>query len=354
MPTSLSPQRFQQIVLKWFDQYGRKNFPWQQNKTPYSVWVSEIMLQQTQVTTVIPYFQRFIMRFPTVTDLAKASEDDVLHLWSGLGYYSRARNLHRTAKIVQQEWGGIFPNSVKELQKLPGIGRSTAGAIVSCAFHQKATILDGNVKRLLARFHAVTEPIDLLKTQNQLWEFAETYTPDQRIADYTQAMMDLGATLCTRTKPRCSECPLTSYCLALQQGIAEQLPNKKAKKCIPVKEAIFLILQDGDKILLEKRPPIGIWGGLWSLPQLPGKQSLTEIKRFCTNNLQLKVQKAWPLTIFRHTFSHFHLDIYPVRITLKPEQPKLMDSESRIWYSLTHPEPLGLPAPIQILLKDIR
>ncbi|HVY53219.1 MAG TPA: A/G-specific adenine glycosylase [Gammaproteobacteria bacterium] len=353
MPASLSPKRFQQIALNWFDQYGRKNFPWQQNKTPYSVWLSEIMLQQTQVTTVIPYYQRFLSQFPDVTALANAKEDEVLHLWAGLGYYSRARNLHRTAKMVQQQWNGQFPDNVEELQKLPGIGRSTAGAIVSCAFYKKAAILDGNVKRLLTRFHGVTDPIDLPKTQAQLWELAEQYTPADRVADYSQVMMDLGATICTRKNPRCNECPLQTYCLAHQTGIANELPTKKAKRAIPIREATFLVLRYQDKVLLQKRPSIGIWGGLWSLPQLAEKVSLNDVKEFCRESFKLNPKTAKSLKPFRHTFSHFHLDIHPVEITLSAVTPKAMDGNSLIWYSLNQPEALGLPAPVQSLLESI-
>ncbi|HLF66344.1 MAG TPA: A/G-specific adenine glycosylase, partial [Gammaproteobacteria bacterium] len=224
----LTPARFQQSVLAWFDDHGRKSFPWQQNKTPYRVWVSEIMLQQTQVTTVIPYFERFMQRFPDVATLANASDDDVLHLWSGLGYYSRARNLHRSAKIIQQDYQGHFPDELELLCELPGIGKSTAGAILTCAFHKKATILDGNVKRLLTRFYALHTPKDI-----DLWALAEKLTPRQRVADYTQVMMDLGATLCTRLNPNCSRCPLKKHCLAFAQDLTTVLPAKKVSRRIP-------------------------------------------------------------------------------------------------------------------------
>jgi A/G-specific adenine glycosylase len=344
-----TPSVFQKLVLNWFDRFGRKNFPWQQNKTPYRVWVSEIMLQQTQVTTVIPYFERFLKQFPDLPSLAKAKEDEVLHLWTGLGYYSRARNLHRTAKLIHQ--AGKFPDTLEELQKLPGIGRSTAGAIISCAFDKKAAILDGNVKRLLARFHAVTDPIDDKKTQDHLWELSEEYTPSKRVADYTQVMMDLGATLCTRSKPRCPECPVATYCKAKQENLAEQLPYKKKKGSLPIRQTTFLILRSQDEVLLQKRPSKGIWGGLWSLPEIPEKATVEQIKSFCLEQFELHTKALQPLKPFRHTFSHFHLEIFPIE--LKTSRPKIMVSKTQIWYSLRRPETLGLPAPILSLLGNL-
>lgn len=348
-----TPQVFQKLVLNWFDHFGRKNFPWQQNKTPYRVWVSEIMLQQTQVTTVIPYYERFLTQFPDLSALAKAKEDEVLHLWTGLGYYSRARNLHRSAKMIYKEGKGTFPDTLEELQNLPGVGRSTAGAILSCAFNKKAAILDGNVKRLLTRFHALTDPVDDKKTLDQLWKLSEEYTPSKRVADYTQVMMDLGATLCTRSKPRCSDCPVATYCQGYQQGLAEQLPYKKKRASLPVRETTFLILRNKDKVLLQKRPPSGIWGGLWSLPEMPEKASLEQIKRFCLKHFQLTVKESQPLKPFRHTFSHFHLEVFPVQLELAASRPKVMDSETQIWYSLRRPETIGLPAPVLSLLGEL-
>lgn len=346
----LSPARFQKLVLKWYDRFGRRDFPWQQNKTPYRVWVSEIMLQQTQVTTVLPYFERFLTRFPDLRALAEAREDEVLHVWTGLGYYSRARNLHRSAQIIQKEWQGNFPDQLAQVESLPGIGRSTAGAILSCAFNKRAAILDGNVKRLLARFHALTDPIDDKKTLDRLWKLAEEYTPSKRVADYSQVMMDLGATVCTPRKPRCSDCPLLSSCEAHQRGLVEQVPFKKKKARLPLRKTTFLILQNKDRILLQKRPAKGIWGGLWSLPEIPEQASLAQIKRHCLKQFQLAVKPGRPLEPFRHTFSHFHLEIYPVRLELAPPLPKTLASPTQIWYSLRRPKALGLPAPILSLL----
>ncbi len=344
---------FQKLVLKWFDCFGRHSLPWQQNKTPYRVWVSEIMLQQTQVTTVIPYFERFLTRFPDLASLARAKEDEVLHVWTGLGYYSRARNLHRSAQIIQKDWQGIFPNQLEQVESLPGIGRSTAGAILSCAFNKKAAILDGNVKRLLARFHGLTDPIDDKKTLDRLWELAEEYTPSKRVADYSQVMMDLGATVCTPKNPRCSDCPLLSSCQAQQRGLVEQIPFKKKKAKLPVRKTTFLILQNKDRVLLQKRPSSGIWGGLWSLPEIPEKASLAQIKRHCLKQFQLEIKQGRTLKPFRHTFSHFHLEVHPVHLTLDRPLPKNMASQTQIWYSLHRPKALGLPAPILSLLGDL-
>ncbi len=349
----LSPQLFQKIVLQWFDRYGRHHLPWQQNKTPYRVWISEIMLQQTQVTTVIPYFQRFLTRFPDLASLARAKEDEVLHLWTGLGYYSRARSLHRCAQIIQNEGQGKFPDNLAELQSLPGIGRSTAGAILSSAFNKKATILDGNVKRLLARVHAVTEALDDKKTLARLWQLAEAYTPSKQVANYTQVMMDLGATLCTAKNPRCSACPLTTYCKAHQQGLTSVLPYKKKKSSLPIRQTTFIILQNKAKILLQKRPPTGIWGGLWSLPEIPEKASRSEIKQYCLKQFHLQIKESEALKPFRHSFTHFHLEIYPIRLRLDTACPTSLASPSQIWYSLRRPQAIGLPRPVLSLLGEL-
>lgn len=349
-PNPLDAKQFQRHILSWFDQHGRKDLPWQDNKTPYRVWVSEIMLQQTQVSTVIPYFLRFMDHFPDLASLAGASQDEVLHLWTGLGYYTRARNLHRTAQIVADSG---FPDEASELEKLPGIGRSTAGAILAIAFEKRAAILDGNVKRVLTRFFGVTEWPGDKKVHDKLWNFAEALTPNTRIADYTQAMMDLGATVCARGKPLCVQCPLLANCSAHAQGIAHKLPTSKPKKAIPVRQATLLILQDQDCVLLEKRPPTGIWGGLWSLPELIEQPSAQDIKQFCTRHFHLSVQSMTAIAAFRHTFSHFHLDITPMVIQVKKAKRKIMEDSQQIWYNLREPAAIGLPAPVKLLLEKI-
>lgn len=344
-------QQFSRQILKWFDQHGRKHLPWQQDKTPYRVWVSEIMLQQTQVTAAIPYFERFMQRFPDLPSLAGASNDDVMHQWAGLGYYSRARNLHRAAKMVMEDFAGRFPDNLEDLQLLPGIGRSTAGAILSIAFQQRATILDGNVKRVLARYLGITDAITK-PVENKLWETATELTPAKRSADYTQAIMDLGATLCTRSKPQCPRCPLKASCVALEHGLTEILPAKKATKEIPTRAATFLILRAADKILLQKRPPHGIWGGLWSLPEITGTPDKKLIRQLCSAEFQLDVKKFETLSPFRHTFSHYHLDIHPIVIAARVPA-KVMECTEQIWYNLSQPELIGLPKPVQSILRNL-
>lgn len=337
-------------LLSWFDQHGRKDLPWQQDKTPYRVWVSEIMLQQTQVSTVIPYYQRFIHKFKSIEALAKAKEDEVLHLWTGLGYYSRARNLHKAAKIIVKQ-GGRFPATLTELIELPGIGRSTAGAILAIAFNKNAPILDGNVKRVLTRFYGITEWPGDKKVEAILWELAEKNTPSDRVADYTQAIMDLGATLCMRGKPNCLQCPLRTNCKAYALGIEKELPRPKAKKPLPIRLATFCLLRHKNKVFLEKRPSKGIWGGLWSLPEYKGHLEENELlrkftHRFSVNSVSFK-------KIFRHTFSHFHLDILPIHLSIEKISLKMMEDNSQIWYNLDEAQTIGLPAPIKLLLSEL-
>lgn len=349
----LSASIFQQTLLKWFDQHGRKTLPWQINKTPYRVWVSEIMLQQTQVATVIPYFERFMERFPTVKSLGEAHEDEVLHLWAGLGYYSRARNLHRAAQSIAKMHEPHIPGNLADLVALPGIGPSTAGAILSIAFQQRATILDGNVKRVLARIFAIDAPINEKKTEEKLWEIARELTPDERVADYTQAMMDLGATLCTRAKPGCSHCPFQSHCGAFAEALTHVLPLKKATKKIPTRSATFIILQHNNHILLQKRPANGIWGGLWSLPEISGEPSKKIIKEYCYTQFKLADIEYKKRESFRHTFSHYHLAIQPILITIKKRSAKIMEGAEQIWYNLEQPSTVGLPKPIKTILQEL-
>jgi len=344
----IDPQIFAPRVLDWFDQYGRHDLPWQRDISPYRVWVSEIMLQQTQVKTVIPYFQRFIHAFPEVQALAQAPEDEVLHLWTGLGYYARARNLHKAAKMVATELDGQFPDTVEGLQELPGVGRSTAGAIASIALGRRASILDGNVKRVLARLHRVEGWPGQSAVHKVLWEIAEHYTPLERCADYTQAMMDLGATLCTRSKPACGLCPLQDSCEANAAGDQAAYPGKKPRKALPVKSTHFLILRNarGD-VWLEKRPSQGIWGGLWCFPEVA---SAAEGSNLCMDKWQVAptALDAWP--DFRHTFSHYHLDITPVLATLESSPVAVMEGDGQLWYNVRQPPQIGLAAPVASLL----
>jgi len=345
----IDPANFAARVLDWFDHWGRKHLPWQQDISPYRVWVSEIMLQQTQVSTVIPYFERFVAAFPSVTALASASEDQVLHLWTGLGYYSRARNLRRSAIEIVDHHGGEFPTSVTALEALPGIGRSTAGAIASIAMGIRAPILDGNVKRVLARHHRVAGWPGQSETLKRLWLLAEAYTPDNRVADYTQAMMDLGATLCTRSRPQCGRCPLVDSCEGFAAGDLLSFPGKKPKRVLPVRDALFLLVHnERDEVLLERRPPSGIWGGLWSFPEIGRRQDLNQ---WCQQRLGVTPIATLDLPGLRHTFSHFHLDIQPIAVNVGTAVSTIAD-QGHHWYSPQQGAELGLPAPVLKLLNQ--
>lgn len=348
----MTPNEFQENVLHWFDHFGRTDLPWQQKISAYRVWVSEIMLQQTQVSTVIPYYHRFMAAYPTVQDLANAETDEVMHYWTGLGYYARARNLHKTAQLISHQLGGKFPSTVDSLSALPGIGRSTAGAICAIAFKRRAAILDGNVKRVLARFSATDGWPGKAEVMQRLWALTEKYTPEARIADYTQAMMDLGATVCTRSNPKCTECPLNAHCRAYKADSVHQFPGKKPKKALPVKEKIMLLIRNVQgEILLQQNPPTGLWGGLWVLPMV---DSLFEIDAMCST-FGLSIKHKIPLQPRRHTFSHFHLDYQPIEIDAYNDghQSKIQESAGHVWYNLANPLLLGLPAPIKALLGDI-
>lgn len=341
---------FAASVLEWFDQHGRKHLPWQKNITPYRVWLSEIMLQQTQVTTVIPYFERFTRHFATVEALAAAPLDDVLHLWTGLGYYARARNLHKCAQQVVAEYGGTFPDTVEALAALPGIGESTAGAIVSIAHRKHAAILDGNVKRVLARYHAIDGWPGQSATLQALWTKARENTPKRRCHDYTQAMMDLGSMLCTRSRPACELCPVGDGCIARATGTQGRYPGKKPKKDKPVKTTYLLMLRSpAGELLLEQRPATGIWGGLWSFPERPLDDDLAS---HCRERYGEPAQlETWDS--YRHTFSHYHLDITPVLIQLGRSADTVMEAQQTLWYNVHQPESVGLAAPVKKLLDKL-
>ncbi len=338
---------FARSLLRWYRQHGRHDLPWQQNKSLYRSWVSEIMLQQTQVATVIPYFERFMQRFPDINRLASASQDDVLLHWAGLGYYSRARNLHKAALIVAEQHQGQFPQQYDAVLALPGIGPSTAGAILAQASAQRHAILDGNVKRVLARYQAIEGWTGQRQVEKQLWQWAEAYTPEENVADYTQAIMDLGATVCTRSSAKCDMCPLMDGCKAYLQQRVSELPAKKPKKLLPVREKRLLIIRndDGD-YLMEKRPPAGIWGGLWSLPELAMHQSVDKaVKQIW----QLTVSDYSDLPVFRHTFSHFHLDITPCEVCVEQRVRAIADDVQFQWRAdLTQ---LALAAPVSAILQ---
>lgn len=330
-------------VLDWFDAHGRKDFPWQREATPYRVWVSEIMLQQTQVSTVIPYYERFMRRFPGIGNLAAAPADDVLHHWSGLGYYARARNLHAAAKIICDEFGGEFPRDFDAVAALPGIGRSTAGAILSLACGQRHAILDGNVKRVLARHAGVEGWPGQSATGRKLWELAERRLPAvQRAAAYNQAMMDLGATVCTRSNPGCDACPIAADCVARATSRQAELPERKPRAALPEKNIDMLLLEHGGRVLLQRRPPAGIWGGLWSLPETD------DAARWLDKHHPGTVMK--PLETLTHTFSHFRLHIRAVHAQLA-NPAAVTDAESG-WYHAGSLPALGLAAPVQRILQS--
>jgi len=339
--------QFAKLTLSWFDQHGRKHLPWQQNPTPYRVWVSEIMLQQTQVATATPFYERFMLRFPSLLSLAEAPIDEVLAHWSGLGYYARARNLHRCAKRVRDEHAGKLPTTLAELQDLPGIGRSTAAAILSLANGQHQPILDGNVKRVLARCFAVEGWPGKKPVLDELWNYSEQVTPAKRTGAFNQAMMDLGATVCSRTKPHCAACPLTAVCQANATNTQLSYPGKKPKKVIPIRSTRMLALRNksGD-VLLEQRPPTGIWGGLWSLPEL-GKNQLDD---WLYNARLSAAGNPESIARFRHTFSHYHLDIEVVELQVKSDKVELvLDADGYIWYK-GDALPGGVAAPISKIL----
>ncbi len=338
--------RFQKTLLEWHDYYGRKNLPWQHNPSPYRVWVSEIMLQQTQVTTVIPYYLRFMDTFPEVQSLASASLDDVLALWAGLGYYTRARNLHRTAQKIVSDFGGRFPDTPDQLATLPGIGRSTAGAIVSLALNQSAPMLDGNVKRLWCRLHGIETWPGESKTEKQLWQLSEKYLPQSCCRQYTQALMDFGATLCTRTRPKCGACPLRPHCSAYLNGTVLLIPAKKPTSVKPVKNSYWLILQrDSGQFYLLKRPPAGIWGGMWAFPQWQSRHAL---ENYCRRH-GIDLQKIQWLNKQRHTFTHFHLDFTPA-VYCGPLSTLEIKEDSGQWHHFASPLP-AMPAPVKKLVQ---
>lgn len=339
---------FSEEVLKWYDIYGRKTLPWQKEKSAYHVWLSEIMLQQTQVATVIPYFNRFIECFPTIDSLASASLDSVLHLWTGLGYYARARNLHKTAVFISTYYQNTFPDTFDEIVKLPGIGRSTAGAILSFAFKKSYPILDGNVKRVLTRFFALSGWPGKKEVENRLWQLTELVTPKQKTEFFNQAMMDIGATICTRTKPKCTLCPVQSHCQAYQHSNWQDYPGKKPPKTLPERKAVFLLIEQKQKIWLQLRPTSGIWGGLYCFPQFENElQALNWLKQYYPHYTKLE-----KLITFRHTFSHYHLDVHPIHVIVTSQS--CFEENNGIWYNVKEPASVGLAAPVKKLLQELK
>ena len=350
LTSSLAP-----ALLAWWDLHGRKDLPWQQippgSQGRYRVWVSEIMLQQTQVATVLRYYDAFLAAFPDVRRLADANADAVLHRWSGLGYYARARNLHRAAQVVRDEHGGDVPTDFDALAQLPGIGRSTAGAILSLADHQRHPILDGNVKRVLARVLRVEGYPGDTAVAKQLWSLAGQCTPAERVANYTQAIMDLGASLCARRKPVCTECPLASGCMAYRDGVAHELPARKPPKARPRKATVVLICVRPDgAVLLERRPDLGIWGGLWGLPETT---LIENAAGWCTTALGTAPLSQRVRPVLQHSFSHFDLDMTPVELRVEAPAHHVMEADRWLWYKTDAPARVGLAAPIAKLIASL-
>jgi A/G-specific adenine glycosylase len=344
----MAPEQLAPAMLEWWDSHGRHDLPWQHNPTPYRVWVSEIMLQQTQVATVLNYYPRFMQRFPSLSDLAAAEIDEVLHLWTGLGYYSRARNLHKAAQQAEASFGKL-PESFDALLALPGIGRSTAGAILALACKQRYAILDGNAKRVLARVFAVDGWPGTAAVSQQLWEGAEACTPEARVNNYTQAIMDLGASLCSRRNPKCERCPLHTGCQAFIAGAVHDYPGKKPKRDKPQKHTVIAMVTDNaGNVLLEKRPPSGIWGGLYSFPEFP---ELGAAEHWCETFVGSKPAAVDSWAVVKHSFSHYDLFMQPLKLVVVNAKHSVMDADRWLWYNTAAPPQVGLAAPVKKLLQ---
>lgn len=342
---------FAHTLIQWQKQHGRHGLPWQGTRDPYAIWIAEIMLQQTQVLTVIPYYQRFLAAFPNIECLAKAPIDAVLAIWSGLGYYSRGRNVHQAARLIMERHQGRFPRQATAIQQLPGIGRSTAAAIAAFAFGERCAILDGNVKRVFARYFGISGYPSERKTETLLWQQAEALLPEENAEQcmpaYTQALMDLGATLCTRLQAKCQSCPLQPDCVAFKENRVASLPAPKPSKTLPRKETTFLMLLDQNKILLEKRPSQGIWGGLWCLPE---RQSNRNDNAHWKQHIGIEAAPLTVLPSFDHTFTHFKLRIHTQVLQIIHHPAKEMDNA--LWVTVNEALQLAIPAPVKkILLK---
>ncbi|HEY4370179.1 MAG TPA: A/G-specific adenine glycosylase [Steroidobacteraceae bacterium] len=350
-PVAVASALLAPALLAWFDLSGRKDLPWQHNRTPYRVWVSEIMLQQTQVATVIPYYERFMARFPEVHALAMAPIDEVLHLWTGLGYYARARNLHRAAQLVVASYNGDFPRTLAEVQELPGIGRSTAGAILALSLAQRHPILDGNVKRVLARYFGIRGFPGEQKIERELWSLADACTPAERVAHYTQAIMDLGATVCIRARPVCAMCPLQEHCVARIEGLQVELPTRKPKKVRPQRAAHALItMNEAGAVLLERRPPTGIWGGLWTFPQFDDEDAATA---WISQQHAIGEARGHRLPAYHHSFTHYDLTLHPLLVRIAGLQPGVADADRYLWYDPREPAKIGLAKPAVELIRSV-
>lgn len=344
---------FSAAVIAWQKQHGRHALPWQNTRDAYRVWLSEIMLQQTQVSAVIPYYQRFLARCPDVLSLAQAPSEDVMALWSGLGYYTRARNLHKCAQRVVAEYGGRFPDDPALLADLPGIGRSTAAAIAAFSYGRRAAILDGNVKRVFARVFGVDGYPGAKPVEDKLWLRAVALLPEEGIESYTQGLMDLGATLCVRGTPACGKCPLSGRCVALAQDRVRELPVSKPKKAVPERETVMLVVTQGDGVLLEQRPDSGIWGGLLSLPELAVSDAAgfdVAVQALVTPYGEIEACRK--LQPFSHVFTHFKLHVAPFQVALAARAPRIA-SHGLLWYPVNKLADAPLPAPVKKLLLGV-
>jgi len=336
-------------LLAWHRRHGRHDLPWQRTRDAYRIWVAEIMLQQTQVAAVIPYYQRFLERFPDVATLAGAPQDEVLRLWSGLGYYSRARNLQRAAQLVQERHGGVFPRTLDDIAALPGIGRSTAAAVAAFAYGTRAAILDGNVKRVLARHFAVGGFPGEKRIEARLWRLAEEQLPPRAIGRYTQAIMDLGATLCTRARPACARCPLKASCKARALDRVRDFPAPRAAKILPTRTTHMLMLVRRGELLLEKRPPSGIWGGLWSLPEI---DDAARARAHCRANYGCSIAAPQALAPLAHGFTHFKLQIQPLLCQVEKLAPSAR-APGLTWLSLEEAHSAAIPVPVRRLIERL-
>ena len=342
---------FANRLIEWQRHHGRHDLPWQGGTDPYRIWLSEIMLQQTQVSTVIPYYTRFLERFPDVAALAAAPVDDVMALWSGLGYYARARNLHRAAQQVMRDHGGVFPRSAEQILTLPGVGRSTAAAIAAFSSGERGPILDGNVKRVLCRVFGIEGFPGEKAVESRLWALAESLLPQDGIGSYIQAQMDLGATICTRGKPACTRCPLTEECIARLSNRVSSLPTPRPKKHIPRRSVRMAVIVDRGAVLLERRPPAGIWGGLLSLPEVPEHE--TEVGNWVRDQLGINAGQGVLLPPLTHTFTHFVLDIQPWRFELATRSVAAEESGRTQWLPLAETPDAALPAPVRSILTQM-
>ena len=349
----MNNEQFTPRLLAWFAVHGRHTLPWQINPTTYRVWVSEVMLQQTQVATVIPYYERFMARFPDVRSLASAPLDEVLHLWTGLGYYARARNLRACAQVLVARFGGEFPLHLDEVMELPGIGRSTAGAILALSRGQRYPILDGNAKRVLARVFGIAGDPNSKSVLEILWAQSDACTPADNVAAYTQAIMDLGATVCARARPACAHCPMNASCVAALERRQAELPGRKQRRTRPSREATLLIAQTGadgsTAVLVERRPASGLWGGLWSPPQFENERDALD---WCQRELGAAPDTK-ALAPIDHAFTHFDLRLKPIMIRCEPNL-SVRDADDRLWYQLESPPRIGLPQPINQLFERLR